>query len=200
MDQRGRGDAGAFWNTTAPMGTLVLEPGYRYEANFVARVSNITGTVSGLNNLYFAVRRTDGSSAHDVFSPNSGFVPGDATINSMISFKVSFLVLEKPGDTANVYVIPSGSCKVRHDPGQANENSSVILGWDTSTKAVVPGDGGVAVQVSKTQTILQCGVEQTTGNPYDAANKLEVTFVGAWTQSFPALSVTDGDTGGNHPT
>ena len=193
-------DNDPFWNTTAAMGTLVLEPGYRYEANFVARVTAINGTVTGLNALYPAVRLTDGGSVHSIFAGNTGITAADCTANTMISVTVSFLVLEKPGDVANVYIIPSGSLRFRHSSGAANEGQTAILGWDPATQAVGLGDTGVAVQVAKTQVTLQCGVEQASGNPYSGSNNLEITFVGAWTQSFPALAVTDGDSGGNHPT
>lgn len=190
--------------SSADTGLLVLEPGYRYDVFFTARVNTVNGSMTGLRNIYPAVHLTDGASAITKFSTNSGFDVTEVSDTTMFTFRLSLLVLEKPADTSNVYVIPSGVCALRVGTGFNNERHSMILGWANGNPlgAEPPASAdGIAVQVAKTQKKLRVGIDQSgTGNAHTTQNHLDIQFVGAWCQAFPGLAINDADGGGNHPT
>lgn len=185
-------------------GVVVLEPGYRYDIYFTARVGAVNGTVTNqFKTLFPAVMLTDGSSAISKFASNTGFDPSTLTTATMMTVRLSLLVLEKPSDTSNVYVIPSGICSLRVGPNASDNKTFIMLGWANGAPlgGEPASDGGVAVQVAKTQTKVRVGIDQAaTGTAHSAQNHLDVQFVGAWCQAFPGLAILDGDGSGNHPT
>lgn len=189
---------------TADSGSVVLEPGYRYDIYFTARVSAVNGSpTSQFKDIFPAVSLTDGSSAVTKFATNTGFDCSTLTTATMMTVQLSLLVLEKPADTNNVYVIPSGICSLRLGPSASDNKTVMMLGW--ANGAPLGGepvsDDGVAVQVAKTQTKVRVGIDQAaTGTAHGNSDHLDIQFVGAWCQAFPGLAILDGDGGGNHPT